>query len=266
MSETPQPPIDPPIDPRIVIEAGPGRPAQGLLYRPPGSGPFPGVLLLHGSEGGWAGWNDQRATLLAAHGFAAYAFRYSRSGNPWNAGDLLEVPLEETAAALERLRALSLVGPRVALYGLSRGAEQAALLTSLLAAEGAPLPDALAVHSPADVVVGAFRAGYRRPPPDHEVWDPAALAWTWEEGGARLLPGTPIELERYAGPVFMSVGLADAMWTAEMTRRLEARLRAAGRTPEVHYYEGENHLLGPAAETRNWGRLIEFLTRHLAAS
>ena len=31
-------------------------PEFGTTYGPPGDGPFPAVLLLHGSEGGWSGW------------------------------------------------------------------------------------------------------------------------------------------------------------------------------------------------------------------
>ncbi|MDL0434111.1 hypothetical protein QPM17_23555 [Marinobacter sp. TBZ242] len=38
------------------------------------------------------------------------------------------------------------------------------------------------------------------------------------------------------------------MWSVEMTRRLEQRLQAHGREPEVYYYEGEDPLPGSAGE------------------
>jgi predicted esterase len=78
------------------------------------------------------------------------------------------------------------------------------------------------------------------------------------------LPTTPIEIERYGGPIFLSHGTADRMWSVEMTRRLESRLRSAGRTPEIRYYEGEDHVLGSAALNEHNEYLIAFFERHLA--
>lgn len=246
---------------KVRIKAGP---MSGSVYHPAGEGPWPGVLLLHGSSGGWVGWNDQKALMLAVHGFAAYAFPYSRNGNAWNAGDIVDVELERTEQALRAFRELPEVGPKVGLYGISRGGEHALLITSLLAAEGSPaLPDALAAHAPADVVIGAFRAAWWRNDQDREPWDPAALSWLWRGKRDGLMPGTPIEIERYTGPVFMSHGEKDLMWTAEMTRRLEARLRAAGRDPEVHYYEDQGHGFDPETANIQWERLIAFFRRHL---
>ena len=48
-----------------------------------------------------------------------------------------------------------------------------------------------------------------------------------------------------------------------MTRRLEERLRAAGRTPEVHYYEGQGHISDSDGENVHHERLLAFLGRHL---
>ena len=49
-----------------------------------------------------------------------------------------------------------------------------------------------------------------------------------------------------------------------MTRRLDARLRAHGRAPEVHWYEGQGH--GAWGETANlhWEQVIGFFRRHLS--
>jgi dipeptidyl aminopeptidase/acylaminoacyl peptidase len=49
-----------------------------------------------------------------------------------------------------------------------------------------------------------------------------------------------------------------------MTRRLESRLRQHGRTPEVHYYEGQDHIPGSEAENEHHEKLIAFFERHLA--
>jgi hypothetical protein len=97
------------------------------------------------------------AAILAAHGFLALPFGYS---NGLNAGDIINVALDRTAEALAALRAHELSGSRIGLYGLSRGAEHALLLASLMARDSiAGLPDAIAVHTPPDVICGAFNSG-----------------------------------------------------------------------------------------------------------
>nr|WP_242468659.1 acyl-CoA thioester hydrolase/BAAT C-terminal domain-containing protein [Rhodovibrio salinarum] len=242
-------------------------PEVAIAYAPPGDGPFPALLVLHGSEGGASGWSHRTAVLLAAHGFCAMPFAYSRDGNAWNAGNIRDVPIDRTVDALQALRDHELAAHRVGLFGASRGAEHALLMASLMLRDGVNMPpDAIAVHSPADVVCGAFdaRRWRDRGDPGWQVWDPGERAWTWRGRSDDLLPTTPIEIERYGGPLFISHGTADTMWSVEMTRRLEARLIAAGRKPEVHYFEGEDHLLSTPAENLFHTRLIDFFTRNLS--
>ena len=89
------------------------------------------------------------------------------------------------------------------------------LLTSLLARDDpAKLPDAVAVHSPSDTICGAFIAGTVNPK-EEETWDPSKRAWRWRGSSDELLPTTPIEIERYSGPLFLSHGEDDKMWTVE---------------------------------------------------
>lgn len=238
----------------------------GTTYGPPGDGPFPTVMVLHGSEGAWSGYSHLTAAILAAHGFLAFPFGYSRGGNVWNAGNILDVPLDRTVEALAALRGLPISG-RVGLYGVSRGAEHALLLTSLMARdELTGVPDAVAVHAAPDVVCGAFVGANWRDAgdPGWQPWDPAERAWTWRSSSDGLLPTTPIEIERYDGPVFMSHGTRDSVWSVEMTRRLEARLIRGGRTPEVHYLPGCGHALDGADENDHHLRLMAFFERALA--
>jgi dienelactone hydrolase len=124
------------------------------------------------------------------------------------------------------------------------------------------LPDAVAVHSPSDTIVGAFIAGTFSPK-ERETWDPSKRAWRWRGSSAELLPTTSIEIERYHGPLFLSHGEADSVWTVECTRRLEARLKGAGRTPEVYYYAYEDHDFKPETRNRQHARLIAFFRQHL---
>lgn len=240
----------------------------GQAYSPPGDGPFPTVLVLHGSEGAWSGYSYLSAAILAAHGFLAVPFGYSVGGNAWNAGNILDVPLDRTAEALSALHALPISG-KVGLYGVSRGAEHALLVTSLMARDEVPeLPDAVAVHAPSDVICGAFIGANWRDTgdPGWQAWDPALRAWTWKGASDALLPTMPIEIERYVGPLLLTHGANDTMWSADMTRRLAARLRLHGRTPEVHILPGQDHAPMGAGENAYHRCLIDFLHRALTVA
>jgi dipeptidyl aminopeptidase/acylaminoacyl peptidase len=241
-------------------------PGQGVTYGPPGDGPFPAILILHGSDGRWSCWNRWAAVIFAAHGFLAFPFGYSKGGNFWNAGNIIDVPLDKTAEALLTLRKFPFAGKKIGLYGASRGAEHALLLASLMVRGGMEgIPDAIAAHSPPDVICGGFdgRAFRDAGDPGWQSWDPAKRAWSWRGSSDDLLPTTPIEIERFDGPLFLSHGTADRVWSVEMTRRLSERLQQHGRTPEVHFYEGQDHGIWGDAENEHHEHLITFFERNL---
>jgi dipeptidyl aminopeptidase/acylaminoacyl peptidase len=241
-------------------------PDFGTTYSPSGTGPFPGILLLHGSEGGWSGWSHRNAMLFAAHGFIAYPHSYSRKGNAWNAGAIIDVALDRTVDALTALRSFESCSGKVGLYGVSRGGEHALLIAALMARDGlSGAPHAIATHSAADVICGAFDARHWRDEgdPGAQTWDPANRAWTWKGESDGLEPTKPIEIERYGGPVFLSHGTKDTVWSVEMTRRLEARLRSNGKAPEVHYYEGEDHSSRGDADNLHNEQVLTFFEKHL---
>lgn len=242
-------------------------PGLGRLYAPAGSQPVPHVLVLHGSEGAWSGFAHLHAAMLATRGFAALPFGYSVGGNAWNAGRIESIPIDKTAAALDALRALPGCNGKAAIYGLSRGAEHALLLASLTASDPEhQAPDAVAVHAPPDVVCGAFDAREWRDSgdPGWQSWDPARRAWTWKGKDDGLLPTQPIAIERYPGPLFISVGDQDQTWAPAMSRRLAERYARSGRVAELLAFEREGHVLSAEASMLRDERLATFFARHLA--
>lgn len=238
----------------------------GTVYWPADKAPIGGVLCLHGSEGAWAGWNDLTCAMLAANGFVALAHRYNGAGAYPENLNIDDVPLEGAVGALEWLRdATSEWACGIGLYGASRGAEMALLLAQILSEDGHPaLPDGVAVHSPPDAIWPAyifsdFQTG--------KAWagDPARPAWSWKGSHERTRPGLPLAAERYPGPVFVTQGEADQVWGAEMAHRLVARMNAADRAPEAHFFEGEGHVLRCPASDGAFAALINFFARHLPA-
>ena len=108
-------------------------PDYGRIYCPSGDGPFPAPPRPSRLRRWLVRLVPIAMPYCSQHtGFLAYPHAYSRDGNAWNAGAIKDVPLEHTAAALQALRDFDSCSGKVGLYGLSRGAEHALLLTSLM--------------------------------------------------------------------------------------------------------------------------------------
>ncbi len=101
----------------------------GILYRPPGAGPFPGIIVLGGSEGGLS--VTPEAVLLASHGYAALALAYfdpSQSQFQPLPATMTLLPLEYFGKAIQWLQSQPGIDPQcIGMMGLSLGG-QAALL------------------------------------------------------------------------------------------------------------------------------------------
>ena len=237
--------------------------------------PLPVVLVLSGSEGGY---DDLRASLLAAHGFAALAVAYIRA--PGLPDELLEIPVERVSAALAWVRRRpELDAGRVAVLGASKGAELA-----LVAASRTPGLRAVVAYAPTDVV---------NPGIDRQGRTGSRSSWTW--GGAPLpfvaLNGSPefqaqfrgpppyrlrllyeasradtaalaraaIPVERIRGPVMLVTGGDDAMIPATPAAVAVMRRRAAAGLPyrDLHLdYPNAGHvILSPSFPTPPRARL-----------
>ena len=227
-----------------------------FLYVPKDEKPHPGVVALHGSEGGDAGYTDLDAINLASKGFSVLAFDYY--GNSKNLPRVLaNVELDRTRAAADWLKKSPYVGGRkIGLFGVSRGAEQALYLASK---DGSRRFDAVAAHAPHATVVGSY--DYRTGGPVFGKNGCALPAWI--DRGKTTREDEPIRIEQFRGPVFISHGTRDRVWGVGETQQLEARLRRAGKRPEVYYFPGEGHVLSPAAMRRHDQLLADFFRRTL---
>jgi dienelactone hydrolase len=138
----------------------------GVMFRPEDGGPYPGVLLLGGSEGGL---HEVDAALLAGRGFSVLALAYfGVEGVP---DGLVDLPLETFGTAIELMLAQPWVrGDRVGVLGGSRGGEAALLI-------GATFPRVGAVVS--TVGSGLVTAGIHRAPTLLETLRSDAGSWTW---------------------------------------------------------------------------------------
>ena len=212
------------------------------------SRPKPAILLLHGKRGRLAGWSHVWALALAQAGFVTLPWRYSKGGSPWCAATFSRCPGRDGRGSGVVANRTWCLGPPC-LYGESRGAEHGLPPDGIDGARQSGLPHALVLLlSASDTIVGAFIESSFRPDSAAKAarrgpWEGTPIrldptrAWCWR-GTSKAAPhrASPIEIERYDGPVFLSHGEKDDVWSVNRTKRLEQRLRDAGRSPEVHYY------------------------------
>lgn len=93
---------------------------------------------------------------------------------------------------------------------------------------------------------------------------PRARLWPGQDGAP--VPGRPIEVERFAGPMFLSVGDADEIWDHGMTLRLAERRRAAALPVALCVWPGQGHGLTFDVEPGLWARLAAFFGAHLGGA
>ncbi len=252
----------------IVREPVDEKGVKGTLFYPKEKGSYPVVICLSGSGGGY---DEARASLLASHGFAAFALAYFGTGSLPE--ELSEVPVEFFERAVSWLQERDCVdSDKIAVYGYSKGGELALLLGSLY-----PQIKAVAAFSGSSFVWQGLKFG-----------SPCS-SWTQ---GSKELPYLPmkipfytilklifgkkvafldsykrgmltskkddaaiIQVEQINGPLFLVAGTDDQVWPAtDFADRIIERLKQSEYQHTYEYFreEGAGHLVGlpyfPSAE------------------
>jgi len=240
----------------------------GTLFYPENKGPHPVVICLSGSGGGY---DETRASLLAAHGYAAFALAYFGVGSLPD--ELSEIPVEFFERAVSWLKEHELVDSnKIAVYGYSKGGELALLLGSLY-----PQIRAVAAFSGSSFVWQGLKFG--RPCSSwtqHEKELPylpmkvpfytilklmfgkkVAFRESYERGMQVLgkSDAATIRVEQINGPIFLVAGTDDQVWPAtDFADMITERLNLSEYRYSYKYFkeEGAGHLVGlpyfPSAE------------------
>jgi dienelactone hydrolase len=258
--------VGPGVRELTVVEEG----LRGHFYLPSNS-PAPGVLVLGGSEGGYA---DQVAALLASNGFAALSLAYfGVEGLPAQLG---EIPLEYFERALTWLQNQSAVARGgVGVFGTSKGAEAA-----LLVASRSPAVKAVVAYAPSSVAWGCICADGSRaswtangkavvsvpqvPPVPVSPGAPVRPVINYLNRLERAPRDATIPVEQIRGPILLVAGSDDQLWPSLlMAQRLMVRRATLGghAGDRLLTYDGAGHLIGkgflPAGSTRIAGGRIE---------
>ncbi len=255
---------------------------KGFLYYPAEGGPFPGVILLGGSEGGLL---ETWARTLAANGFASLTLAWF--GYPGVPDELVEIPLEYFDRAAEWMKSHPKVkAGGLGLMGGSKGGEAALLAASRNRAFRAVVAMTPAAHmweghtmrffSPDYKPVSSWSLGgsplpyipFKVTSAEKEMerkGELGSFVSFFRDGLAQadpqLVDKAAIPVEKIAAPILLISGTDDRIWPAgEFCAMITARLKKAGFPREVRHViiEGGGHSsCMPFLITANRGLLID---------
>jgi dipeptidyl aminopeptidase/acylaminoacyl peptidase len=240
----------------------------GVLRKPPGAGPFPVIVLIHGglvarpgiASGLPLSFPTQSRFLAAGYVVAAITYR-SRNIDPQS-----KLPIDDSVAAIRYLQQLAYVDPRsVVVYGTSGGGD--------LALEVAAATDVAAIvaEEPATTLfTGVWnksvpRAGdsYNARDTRHIVEDP--MRFYSHEFQER----TREKLSRIRCPILILQGDSEFPINRFNTLLFVPELRRAGKNVEVITYPGQGHGFAyqgagdPAAVLKAFVDMEAFFRRYL---
>lgn len=246
-------------DDGLAVQTVDGPDLAGTLYEPPGDGPHPAVVSLHGAAG--PGGADRTEKALATRGFATLALTYVGDADPVP-DRLANVPLEYVERSIGWLRDRPTVadGP-VGLFGVSRGAELALLVGARSEHVGAVVsyagsgvvfdtPSGAPAWIDADGEPVPHLSGRGDPErtDDGEVVSRPVLERGLEAASDAEREAATIPVEAIEGPVLLVSGGDDRVWPA---RRLSAiaAARAGARDDADHRFahlthDDVGHLIG----------------------
>ena len=233
-----------------------GDTGEAYYARPAGSGPFPGVVLIHHMPG-WDEWITEATRKLAHHGFATIApHLYFREGpgSPDDVGARVRAAggvsdaqvIGDVAGAMAYLRAQPHANGKVGVIGFCSGGRH----TYLVACS---LPD-----------VGAAV----------DCWGGNVIVDDPKQLNAKR-PVAPIEFtEKLNCPLLGLFGNDDENPNRDQVNRTEAKLKALGKNYEFHRYDGAGHAFfnawrdayRPEQALDGWKKVFAFFSRYLAST
>mgnify|MGYP005848648497 CR=1 FL=1 len=240
------------VKPGVVKEIVRSNGLVGTFYYPKESGPYPGVIILDGPEGGL---NETQAATLAAHGYAALALAYS--GIEKLPRQINKIPLEYFESAILWLQSREMVAKeKIGVMGTSKGSE-----IGLLVASYFPTIKAVVAYSPSSVVWqspdtsdknSASSWTYRGKQIPYVPFQNSIFGKLWAKTpykdslkNQEAIKKATIPVEKINGPVLLISGREDTVWPSTQMAKSIIKQRKKNKRPypDKHLsYPGAGHL------------------------
>ncbi len=236
----------------VTMRGAKGDLINAYFARPLGSGPFPGMVVIHHLPG-WDEWYRECTRKFAHHGYAAISPNlYFREGNgtPEDIGAKVrgaggvadEQVLGDVDGAMHLLRSLPFVTGKVGVFGTCSGGRHAFLAACRLK---------------------GFNAAV-------ECWG-GRVVLSKEELTPKQ-PAAPIDYTRdLSCPLLGIFGNEDKSPSPEQVNQHEAELKKHGKQYEFHRYDGAGHgffyydrpVYRQEQAVDGWKKVLAFLEKHL---
>jgi dipeptidyl aminopeptidase/acylaminoacyl peptidase len=243
-----------------------GRSIHGFVASPPGDGPFPTIMLVHGGPTGLDAdeWQPEVQTYVD-HGFAVGLVNYPGStgyGRAWRDEIVGDIGREahDIVAGLEDLVARGTADPeRAVIGGWSWGGYNTLLSVGMF-------PDRWRAAI-GGVPVGDYAASYEQLSPDLQAYDRYLLGGkTPKEVPELMAERSPIVYaDRVRTPTIVLAGRNDTRCPFDQAVAWVDAVRAAGGEVELYEYETGHVSFDVDEVVRQMRAILDFLARHVPA-
>lgn len=249
---------------RVYYPSSGGITVSGLLFKPPGEGPWPTIIVNHAGLGTAGDFSDV-ALGIRDRGYLVFNPDYRGSGESEGQHELAKGEVDDVLYAIKYLRERGLVeGDRIGMYGQSHGAAVA-----LLAAERDPSVKAVVAEAGFCDAAGIYENALSRS-------DDPVIKYNMDQF-LPIIGGTPEErpeeyrvrsaiygAERMQAAVLLIHGEQDTLIPVEQAYRMYDALQRAGKTVELKIYPDEGHtVVLPQNRAEVWDLMFEWFARYI---
>lgn len=247
---------------RIFYESAGGITVSGLIFKPPGEGPWPLVVVNHAGFGTAADFSDV-ALIIRDRGYLVFNPDFRGSGESEGEHELAKGEVDDVIDGIKYLKEKGLVeDDRVALYGQSHGAA-----VSMLAATRYPVIKAVVAEAGfTDAVAGYEHLSKSNDPAGKELFNQvmAMVGGTPEQVPQEYYVRSAINFAAdMQAPVLIIHGAKDPLIPVDQAYRMYDALKGAGKTAELKVYPEEAHCVNdPAGRLEVWELMFQWFKEH----
>lgn len=248
---------------RVYYDSSDGTRVSGLLFKPPGKGPWPLMVVCHAGFGEGADFSDV-ALLVRDKGYVVFNPDFRGSGKSQGRHEGAKGEVEDVISGIKYVKSLGLVDDnRIGVYGQSHGAAVA-----MLAASRYPSIKAVVEEAGFTDAVDLYNNEVNATDPQIKQFRDELVS---------LVGGTPVQVpseyqlrsainyaDKINAPVMLIHGAKDPLIPVSEAQRMYDALKAVGKTAKLKIYPNEGHCVNdPAGRAEVWEMMFAWFKKYV---